>query len=151
MLQPLENSVPFSENREISPSISKVRWPELINEIQSILPNDVWITKFEWSHVAGAQPQKRADEGGLFGNLGAEQSGPRVQQDYVSVYLMGHGLVKNQSFAENFTKRLSENKYFVFNRVTDTIDKLQNGVLQKGEYNVATFELTLKMKNVIKQ
>ena len=81
----------------------------------------------------------------------SNQSGPQVAQDYVSVYMTGHGRVKNQSFAENFTKRLSESKYFVFNRATDTINKLQNGVLQKGEFNVATFEQTLKMKNVIKQ
>ena len=127
----------------------RIRWPELINEVQAVLPNDVWVTKMELSRSAGGQAQQKQEEGGLFGGM-AEQN-TQVAQDYVSVYLTGHGRVKNQSFAENFTKRLSESKYFVFNRATDTINKLQNGVLQKGEYNIATFELTLKMKNVIKQ
>ena len=126
----------------------RIRWPELINEVQAILPNDVWITKFSLSRSTGAKVQ-RSEEGGLFGGMSEKPA--QVAQDYVSVFIAGHGLVKNQSFAENFTKRLSNSKYFVFNPATDTIDKLQNGVLQKGEYNVATFELTLKMKNIIKQ
>ena len=126
----------------------RIRWPELINEVQAILPNDVWITNFSLSRSTGAKVQK-TEEGGLFGGMSEKPA--QVVQDYVSVFIAGHGLVKNQSFAENFTKRLSNSKYFVFNPATDTIDKLQNGVLQKGEYNVATFELTLKMKNLIKQ
>ena len=126
----------------------RVRWPELINEVQAILPNDVWITKLSLSRSVGSHVQK-SEDGGLFGGMSEQPA--RVVQDYVSVYMAGHGLVKNQSFAENFTKRLSSSKYFVFNPATDTINKLQNGVLQKGEYNVATFELTLKMKNVFKQ
>ena len=128
----------------------RVRWPELINEVQAVLPNDVWVTKLELSHAIGISSQKKEDDGGLFGGM-SEQKKVHVSQDYISVYMAGHGLVKNQSFAENFTKRLSESKYFTFDRAKDTINKLQNGVLQKGEYNVATFELTLKMKNVIKQ
>ena len=129
----------------------RIRWPELINEVQAVLPNDVWLTKMELSRAAGGQPQERKEEdGGLFGGM-SNQNAPQVAQDYISVYMTGHGRVKNQSFAENFTKRLSESKYFVFNRATDTINKLQNGVLQKGEFNVATFEQTLKMKNMIKQ
>ena len=108
----------------------RIRWPELINEVQAVLPNDVWLTKLELTRSA---------------------RNTQHSQDYVSVFMTGHGRVKNQNFAENFTWRLSSSKYFVFNKATDTIDKLQNGVLQNGEYNIATFELTLKMKNAIKQ
>ena len=118
--------------------------------MQSVLPNNVWVTRFELSRAAGGQQQKAREEGGLFGGM-SDNTPSNVVQDYVSVYLKGHGLVMNQSFAEMFTQRLSKSPYFVFNKATDTIDKLQNGVLQKGQYNVATFELTLKMKNIIKQ
>ena len=65
--------------------------------------------------------------------------------------MKGHGRVSDQRFAETFTQRLSNSKYFVFDKNNQTIDTLQNGVLQKGEYNIATYELTLKMKNIIKQ
>ena len=128
----------------------RIRWPELINEVQSVLPNNVWVTRFELSRATGSQPQKSQEDGGLFGGMN-DNTPSNVVQDYASVYLKGHGLVMNQSFAEMFTQRLSKSPYFVFNKATDTIDKLQNGVLQKGQYNVATFELTLKMKNIIKQ
>ena len=108
----------------------RIRWPELINEVQAVLPNDVWLTKLELTRSA---------------------QNMQASQEYVSVFMTGHGRVKNQNFAENFTKRLSKSTYFVFNRADDTIDKLQNGVLERGECNIATFELTLKMKNAIKQ
>ncbi len=132
----------------------RVRWPELLNEVQAILPDNVWLTKFELSNTLPGQKnaQKKEESGGLFGgmvNMGGSQE--QVSKDYVSVYLEGNGWVYDQQFAERFTQRLSESKYFEFNRNTDSIDTLRNGVLQRGEYNIATFELTLKMKNVIKQ
>lgn len=132
----------------------RIRWPELLNEVQAILPDNVWLTKFELSNTLPGQKnaQKKEESGGLFGgmgNMGGSQQ--QVSKDYVSVYLEGNGWVYDQQFAERFTQRLSESKYFEFNRNTDSIDTLRNGVLQRGEYNIATFELTLKMKNVIKQ
>ena len=133
----------------------RVRWPELLNEVQSVLPNNVWVTQCELSHsLSGKSSQPSRSGGGddLFGGMGGG-GGPQqqVQHDYVSVFMRGHGRVSDQRFAETFTQRLSNSKYFVFDKNTQTIDTLQNGVLQKGEYNIATFELTLKMKNIIKQ
>ena len=133
----------------------RVRWPELLNEVQAVLPNNVWITQLELSKSTGADRQSssssRGGDDGLFGGMGNDRAPAKVAQDYVSVFMKGHGLVTDQRFAETFTQRLSNSKYFVFDKNKETIDKLWNGVLQKGEYNVATFELTLKMKNIIKQ
>ena len=133
----------------------RVRWPELLNEIQAVLPNNVWVTQCELSRSLGGKSAPASGGGGgeddLFGGMGRGNAPQQVQQDYVSVFLKGHGRVSDQRFAETFTQRLSNSKYFVFDKNNQTIDTLQNGVLQKGEYNIATFELTLKMKNIIKQ
>ena len=148
------NNVRSEYNEAAGLLAERVRWPELLNEVQSVLPNNVWVTRFELSKsnaAASAPSSGRRRNDGLFGGMAVENTPQHQAVDYVSVFLRGHGLVTNQLFAETFTKRLSNSKYFVFNKDTETIDTLQNGVLQKGEYNVATFELTLKMKNVIKQ
>ncbi len=71
--------------------------------------------------------------------------------DYISVYLEGHGLVVNNDFSERFTRRLSNSKFFVFNKNTDVIDTLQDGVFMDGAFNVATFKLTLKLTEPIKK
>ena len=141
------------EYEEASKLLSeRIRWPELINEVQKVLPNNVWVTQLELSHAVGApKPSARQEDDGLFGGMSSKDRPVQVSQDYVSVFMRGHGLVLDRNFVETFTQRLSESKYFVFNKNTETIDKLRNGVLQKGEYNIATFELTLKMKNMIKQ
>ena len=145
-----------SEYEEASKLLSeRIRWPELLNEVQSVLPNNVWITDFELSKKTGTQraaASNGAPDDALFPGMGSNNNRPvEVAQDYVAVYMKGYGLVTDQRFAETFTQRLSNSKYFVFNKDKETIDKLRNGVLQKGEYNIATFELTLKMKNIIKQ
>ena len=61
----------------------------------------------------------------------------------------------------NFTQKLqdffgesrkkADAKYFVFNRSSESADILLDDEFQEGKFNVATFEKTLKMKNVIKQ
>lgn len=142
-----------SEYEEAAKLLSeRIRWPELINEVQAVLPNNVWVTQLELSHsVGGTQTPARQEEEGLFGGMGSKSQPVQVVRDYVSIFMRGYGLVLDRNFVETFTQRLSESKYFVFNKNTQTIDKLRNGVLQKGDYNIATFELTLKMKNMIKQ
>ena len=131
----------------------RIRWPELLNEVQAVLPNEVWVTQLELSKISSVpQPSSRNNKDDLFGGMGGKSNdAPVQQQDYVSVYMKGHGRVSDQRFAESFTQRLSNSKYFVFDKNKETINTLRNGVLQKGEYNIATFELILKMKNIIKQ
>ena len=84
----------------------RVRWPELLNEVQAILPDNVWLTKFELSNTLPGQKnaQKKEESDGLFGgmvNMGGSQQ--QVSKDYVSVYLEGNGWVYDQQFAERFT------------------------------------------------
>ena len=134
------------------------RWPRLLNEIQKVLPNDVWLTKFELSVVdpvarnaaaAAASSQRNTDD--LFGGIGQQNNAAVVSRDYISVYMEGHGLVMGNDFSERFTRLLSSSPYFTFNVQTDVIDKMLDSTLLNDSFNIATFSLTLKMKEMIKQ
>ena len=63
----------------------------------------------------------------------------------------GHGLVRGNDFNEQFTKLLSNSPYFTFNVQTDVIDKVLNSTFSDDSFNIATFSLTLKMKEIFKQ
>jgi hypothetical protein len=129
----------------------------LLNEIQKVLPNDVWLTKFELSVVdpvarnaaAAASSQRNTDD--LFGGIGQQNNDTVVSRDYISVYMEGHGLVMGNDFSERFTRLLSSSPYFTFNVQTDVIDKMLDSTLLNDSFNIATFSLTLKMKEMIKQ
>ena len=54
-------------------------------------------------------------------------------------------------FSERFTRLLSSSPYFTFNVQTDVIDKMLDSTLLNDSFNIATFSLTLKMKEMIKQ
>ena len=135
---------------------ARTRWPKLLGEIQKVLPNDVWLTRFELSNVdptarnAAAQGQSRGGDD-LFGGMGQQGNTPVQVKDYVSVYMEGHGLVRGNDFNEQFTKLLSNSPYFTFNVQTDVIDKVLNSTFSDDSFNIATFSLTLKMKEIFKQ
>ncbi len=138
-------------------------WPNILNQVEAILPDDVWLTRFELSTQSGQKKGADTSRGGgrgappppppsqdfMFGGMGGPA--PAAPVDYISVYLEGHGLVVNNDFSERFTRRLSNSKFFVFNKNTDVIDTLQDGVFMDGAFNVATFKLTLKLTEPIKK
>ncbi|MBO7146671.1 MAG: type IV pilus assembly protein PilM [Lentisphaeria bacterium] len=138
------------------------RWPNVMNEALNILPDNMWLTKFQLStkdpakiaQAAAQNPGGMGDDS-LFGNMGGMGmeggEGQAAVKDYISVELAGHGLVKSTNFLERLTKRLGNSKFFVFDNKKDRIDKLVDGVFMEGAYNVATFELTLKLKETIKK
>ena len=140
------------------------RWPNILNQVQAILPDDVWLTRFELStqtaQKKGTDTTRSAGGGGggpggmaepMFAGFGGGGGAPAAPVDYISVYLEGHGLVVNNDFSERFTRKLSGSKFFAFNKNTDVIDTLQDGVFMDGAYNVATFKLTLKLVEPVKK
>lgn len=154
-----------SEYEEASKILSDRKlWPNILNQVQAILPDDVWLTRFELSTQSGQKKGADSTRGGrnapppspvvsdsLFAGLGGGGPAPSAPVDYISVYLEGHGLVVNNDFSERFTRKLSNSKFFVFNKNTDVIDTLQDGVFMDGAFNVATFKLTLKLTDPIKK
>ncbi|MBO5725088.1 MAG: type IV pilus assembly protein PilM [Lentisphaeria bacterium] len=135
----------------------RTRWPRLLNEIQNVLPNDIWLTKFELSTVdpvarnAVASKKRDRTSDDLFGGIGQSNEPAAVSRDYVSVYMEGNGLVQGNDFSERFTRLLSQSQFFTFNIHTDVIDRMSNGTLLEGHVNIASFTLTLKMKEIFKQ
>ena len=137
----------------------RIRWPELLNATQSVLPDNVWLTEFRLSNSTGAAARTapKEDSDDMFGGMGGGGGQQQVSQDYVSVYLKGNGLVVDSNFTQKLQDFLGESrkkddaKYFVFNRSSESADILLDDEFQEGKFNVATFEKTLKMKNVIKQ
>jgi hypothetical protein len=99
--------------------------------------------------AAAASSQRNTDD--LFGGIGQQNNATVVSRDYISVYMEGHGLVMGNDFSERFTRLLSSSPYFTFNVQTDVIDKMLDSTLLNDSFNIATFSLTLKMKEMIKQ
>lgn len=144
----------------------RAQWPELLNEMQAVLPDHVWLTRFELSGQAAMQksgPAGPPDEGGgLFGPGFGERTRTPVHEvkDYVAVNLEGCGRVfsnsKDDAFGEIFARRLSKSKYFKFDMNKDSISNLSHDLFQfhNGECrecNIADFKFLLNMNNVIKR
>ena len=130
----------------------RIRWPELINEVQAVLPNDVWLTKLELSRDLPSDTSRQnrnSDDDDLFGGMSSEKLAQQTQA-YVSVSMTGYGLVRNENFVEIFRRRLVGSQYFEFGK-SDRLPIKHWLTYRENEFNIADFQLVLKMKNPIKQ
>ena len=132
----------------------RVRWPELIDATQAVLPPDVWLTKFELSRnlpsdAPSTQNQNSEEEGFLVSGGNSDKPGQQAQ-DYVSVFMTGYGLVRDENFVEIFRRRLVGSKYFEFGK-NDRLPIKHWTTYRVNDFNIADFQLNLKMKTVIKQ
>ena len=120
---------------------------------QAVLPPDVWLTKFELSRklpTDASSQNQNSDDGNIFGSSVNSDSSSQQPQDYVSVAMTGYGLVRNRDFYETFLNRVVNSQYFEFGQ-KDRLPIKNSTSFRPNDFNIAEFQLTLKMKTVIKQ
>lgn len=156
---------------------ARQKWINILNELQKVLPDRVWLTSIEGQTDKEAEQasEKRRERGrrrsqdappdDLFGGspFGAEAFGPMeggarkqeekiVKQDIVWLKLEGHSLImkKDELLVEMLRKRLADSKLFTDNQ-EEIIDVKFEGYKGQGDNNIRYFALRVKLKEAIQK
>jgi Tfp pilus assembly PilM family ATPase/Tfp pilus assembly protein PilN len=131
------------------------QWIELFDELQRLLPDMMWFTLIE-----GIGPSKKDENsgGGMAmpflpgggGGGGRSSNAQEVTTELQWLKFQGHSLVlkSNQLLEETLKKRIKESKFF---DDSDEAVVFDNYVGDKGNNNITSFKLRVKLKEPIKK
>lgn len=134
----------------------RTTWFEILNELQKLLPYNMWLVKIAPAKapVATASPTTHENTGGGFGfsMFGpSRSSGPAVVEtaDIAWIEVKGHTLQLKERGAmeEVFKNKIVKSKWF-----TDEKKDIKTEFkLGRGNNNLTEFTMTIKLKKAIKQ
>ncbi|MFA6714662.1 MAG: hypothetical protein WCS27_04760, partial [Victivallaceae bacterium] len=142
-------------NKAIEMANKRSQWVNVLNELQSILPDKWWLTsltassdKQEKARVARRRTEDLASAS-MFdaGPTRGRSSGPVKNVELKWLKLTGHSVVLGSDLLleDVFKKRLKASKYF------DAGSDFDSYEISKGENNFITFEIQIKLKTPIKK
>ena len=132
-------------------------WPQMLNESQNVLPDDMWLTSFSLTNNVpnkeNASPEDFA--GGLFAGMGIPTAKSSVQtqgspKELTAAKFEGHALIRDNGINELYTEMLSKSKFFKFDPQTETFTSVIDGTMA-STFNVSTFSLTSNLQEVYKR
>ena len=136
------------------------QWLNILNELQTILPDKWWLTSLTAHGAKQAKARLRSSGGGnggmpgnesMFGDpgVGAGSSNTRIKNvDLNWLRLEGHSVALRSDLllSEVFKENIKKSKYFDYDSIVfDSYNIIQ------GENNFITFEIQIKLKNPIKK
>lgn len=133
-------------------------WPEMLEKVQNILPEGLWLSSFSFGIMEQQQQQqqrpsrRRSQEMEMnFGEMPMENAAPKNPTSFDAVNFEAHYLKKDYDLmGEFFTSLHKAGDFFEFNPNTD-----QNKVVQQssgvGFYNIASFKISVKLKNKVER
>ena len=139
------------------------KWTDILNELQTLLPDSMWLTKLEaiGDTVPGqtdAAPVPQDTPFGPFGGGMMQQQQQRQQQDpgFVDIpeakqlHLVGYTLVlKGRDLLENeLQQKIKKSKYFSNDDDGSILDKYEQ---ETEVLNLTSFEMRLKLKEPVKK
>jgi Mor family transcriptional regulator len=132
-------------------------WINLLNELQSLLPDNIWLTKIQRGSkpsAADLAPKKKKKTGGsLMSSMfshGTRAVAKVASPDVEWLEIEGHTLILNktismeQTLKENFVK----SKFFTDNKNEVAVPEIKLG---RGINNLSEFKMVIKLKHPIKQ
>ena len=139
----------------------RVNWVDLLNEIQNLLPDKVWLTQFKGSGSGTATSTHEADRpgpGSLFPVFGAppKKSSPgsasfsKTSSEINWIQVEGHSLLErhSDSLEEQFKERLIKSPFF-----TNNIEEVKTVYFlpAMGDNNITSFKMEIKLKKPIRK
>ena len=134
---------------------NRSKWPETLSKIQNVLPEGLWLSSFSFGLLQQTQTQaprrRRSQEMEMnFGEIAPEAAAPKEPSTFNAVNFEAHYLKKDYDLMGEFFASLKNSDLFEFNPNTD-----QNKVVQKnsgvGPYNIASFNISVKLKNSVER
>ena len=133
-------------------------WVDLLDELQSILPDNIWLTKVQPGTEPSAQTlaaatKKKKKTGINFGrifNSGHSTVKKKTTSDIAWIEIEGHTLILNntvsmeQTLKDNFVK----SKFFTDKKSEVVVPEIKLG---RGINNLSEFKMVVKLKKPIKQ
>ena len=130
----------------------------MLEKVQNILPEGLWLSSFSFGIMEQQQQQqqrpsrRRSQEMEMnFGEMPMENAAPKNPTSFDAVNFEAHYLKKDYDLmGEFFTSLHKAGDFFEFNPNTD-----QNKVVQQssgvGFYNIASFKISVKLKNKVER
>ena len=141
--------------------LNRDTWINLLDELQTLLPDNTWLTKIAPGHEPSKNepaPTKRSGGGGEFGefggmfipNAGRSSNVKAPSKDIEWIEIEGHTLVLDprQSMEQRLTENIVKSPLFTDDK-TEVVPKIKIG--RKGINNLTEFTMTIKLKKPIKQ
>ncbi len=135
---------------------NRTEWSDVLNELQSVMPNSMWLTKISFSGAVAkvkAQPKKRG-RGGMFGggrkSRTSRSAKPKASADVASnfktIVIEGHCLYgKNRMlYIEDFKNSLKTSK--LFDGIQDDSLTFKDNI---DNFNVNSFSMKINLKNAL--
>ena len=130
-------------------------WPNMLNESQKVLPDDMWLTSFTLTSNVPNQNKNSPDElmgGNLFAGMGPvhEAKPAGSPTELTAAKFDGHALIRDNGINELYMEMLSRSKFFKFNPQTETFTSVIDGTMA-STFNVSTFSLTSNLQEMYKR
>ena len=131
-------------------------WPNMLNEFQKVLPDDMWLTSFTLTSNQPNQNQNQGPQDGFGGDLFAgmgpvQQAQPQGSPtELTAAKFDGHALIRDNGINELYMEMLSKSKFYKFNPQTETFTSVIDGTMA-STFNVSTFSLTSSLQEMYKR
>jgi type IV pilus assembly protein PilM len=135
-------------------------WIKLLNELQSLLPDNTWLTKIAPGHEPSMNEEPKTRRGGGAGDFGefggmflptsTRVAAKKTSKDIEWLEIEGHTLIldKRKSMEQILKENIVKSPFFTDDK-TEVVPKIKIG--RKGINNLSEFTMTIKLKKPIKQ
>ncbi len=134
---------------------NRTEWTDVLNELQSVMPNSMWLTKISFSGAvakANVQPKKKRS-GGMFGGRKSRTSrsakpkaSANAASNFKTIVIEGHCLYgKNKMlYIEDFKNSLKTSE--LFDGIQDDSLTFKDNI---DNFNVNSFSMKINLKNAL--